>query len=182
MALVLAVGCAKKVPAPEPAPDPVVTRPARAPGQRLIGTVVAVSIFDERSKVSDEGRLLHMPETTIVGQKDDVFPQLDDAIMDSIRAEASLQVDPGPDEYEVHVYVMEGRQSFRVGEMRESVEARFAVRVEMIDVGNENNIWVGEGRATRSTDAVDVARADVDAIYVEAIRESVRMSFRDLSR
>jgi hypothetical protein len=175
--LVCLVAACAKPPAINPEPPLGEHTEEVTPPPGISGTVVAVNIFDERKSVSAPGRVLHMPETTIVGQEDEVYPPLGEDIRGVIREEVMNDVTEGPKRIEIDVYVTAGRQSFLVGEMREVAEVRFAVRIEVIGADNARDVRVAEGRAELSTDGIDVPRVDVDALYIEAVRESLRRGF-----
>lgn len=174
LALILLAACAKRpAVSPQPPPDGAVAVPSAG----LSGTVVAVNIYDERRSVSEPGRILHMPETTFVGQEDQVYPPLDDSVRAVIRNEVAGEITAGVERFEVDVYVTAGRQSFLVGEMREVTEVRFAVRIEVIAADDVRDVRAGEGTVVMSSEGIDVPRSNVDALYMEAVRESIRRGF-----
>jgi hypothetical protein len=169
-ALAVMVGCAaQEQPAADRPPEPDIPAP-----QQDTGPAVNVRVYDERGEVSEPGRLLYMPQTTIVGQTDDVYPVIDEATRRLIQTEAAGHFGDGTTRYRVDIYVTAGRQSFRVEEMREVVAVDFAVRIEMVNERDPSDVRVGEGSASISDESVDIARATVEAMYAEAIRQSLR--------
>jgi hypothetical protein len=169
--LSLSAGCAT-TPGEKPAPTTV--------EGTLAATVVEFNIHDERSKVSEQGRLLHMPETTIVGESDRIYPALSNGDRALIENEVRSNFEAGPRSVLVNVYITAGTQSFKVAEMREFGDVHFAIRVEISDEHDAGRVQFGEGEAAFSRDALDLPRAIIDELYTTAIRESVRRSFDDV--
>lgn len=175
--LLLAGACARQAPAPGQSPQPA-RQAGPATGEPLRGKLDMVNIYEERTHVSEPGRLLFMPETTIVGNEDDVDPPIDDALRALVTQEVTFQFEPGGAHYHVDVYVVHGHQSFHVGETRETVNLRFSVRVEVIRVSSGESVKIGEGNATDSIEAVDIAPQNVETAYMGVVRQSIRNAFR----
>jgi hypothetical protein len=170
------LGCAKK---PPPSDEPEVTEAAGGGEERTMfeATIAAIEIFDDRTGTAVEGRLLHMPDWTIVGQEDEFAPVLDERQREIIRDEVTRHFVPGDRTVAVDVYVLKGKQAFRVGEQKESITMTFISRVEMSNEDDVHDVRTAEGDATAAEEALDITYDQVNALYEKAIRESIRRAF-----
>ncbi|MEJ2722816.1 MAG: hypothetical protein P8181_17010 [bacterium] len=139
--------------------------------------VADINIVDDRSDVSPKGRILNMPEWTIVGQQDRVHPRLTDAERSLIRNEVRRYFGQGPPDVTVDVYVTRGTQTFAAGERYESVTAAFGLRVEVASHANVRDTFVAEGQATLDREALDITYEQLDSTYAQTITRSVRNAF-----
>ena len=174
--LFLALGCAKKsMPSKEPG-----TVEAEEVGEATSifdANIAAIDIVDDRTHTAVEGRKLHMPEWTIVGQEDEFAPVLNDSQRDAIRDEVKRHFVPGERTVTVDIYVLEGKQAFKVGEQKESITMTFALRLEMSDRDNVHDVRTGEGSASATEETLDITYEQVDELYERILRESVRRAF-----
>lgn len=174
LAAAVILGCASQPPSPPPPVPPTTARPT------IEATVARVNIFDERSDVDAADRTLHMPENTIVGDKDEIKPPLTYGERQLIESTTKAHFEPGKRTVEVDVYVTDGRQTFEVAEMRETVTVAFALRIEIADRKNVIDVVTAEGEATLSEHAVDLSTALPAQLYAKAIRESLDRAFAKL--
>lgn len=171
--LSLTFGCAKKS---VPSKDPGAVEAEEAEEATLVfeANISAIDIFDDRTGTAVEGRKLHMPEWTIVGQEDEFAPVLNDGQRDLIGEEVKRYFVPGERTISVDIYVLKGKQAFKVGEQKESIVMTFALRVEMSDRDDVHDVRTGEGSATATEEALDITYEQVDELYDRTIRESIR--------
>jgi hypothetical protein len=178
--LMLLSACGKK-PAPVDTPEaPAAQPPLSESARKLAATVARIELVDERGNVSGFGRSLHMPETTLVGQEDDVRPVLDGATEALIRVETLDYFEPGDRSVVVNIYILEGTQSFKVGEMKEFVSVEFAVGIEVVSEADAGDVWTAQGKSSLTHEDVDIPREKLDDLYARAIRESIHQAFEKI--
>lgn len=177
-AIIVAVGCAKKPVVKDALPEPPVEtiEPADSTPAAidLQANVSVIDVFDDRSGVEEPDRLLHMPDWTIVGQKDVIRPALLDEHRQIIRGETQSHFLPGTKTVSVEVYVLEGKQSYVAGERKESITAEFSVRIEIANLRAVHDVKTATGRASIEKEELEINYQDVHALYEEAIRASIR--------
>jgi len=173
--LALSIGCAEQVPPPA-------TNVATAPtdSAKVIAVVAKVSIFDERSGVADPERSLYMPQTGIVGKSFDLIPALSDGDLQLIERETLTYFVPGERTVELDIYITSGKQSFAIGEMKETLSLEFAVRIEMANQSNVIDVVTALGEASLNREAVHLDRDGVPDLYARVIRESLQVGFKTI--
>ena len=174
LAVVLA-GCAGETP-----PPPVDVAPPDAKPSAIAAAVSRVNIFDERVNIADPERSLHMPQTGIVGKEYDLTPALSGADRDLIEREVRGHFVDGERVVEVDVYIMMGKQGFAVGEMKEALRLDFAIRIEVADQTDVDDVITAEGSASLSRQAVHLDRDSVPGLYAQTIHEGVKNAFQKI--
>ena len=184
LVLLLLAACGKQATVPPPDTEPPPTeepiKPNTVPLQ-MAATIDVLNIYDERSGVGEEGRILHMPESSIVGKKWDLKPELLASQRQLIEQEIRSSFAPGTRRVEIDVYVLDGYQSYEAQEnLYEEVLVRFGLRVEIGDAVNIHEVWIGEGDASITVNELEVSRDSVDNNYAEVIRQSVVKAFAQI--
>ncbi|UCH83050.1 MAG: hypothetical protein JSW50_11330 [Candidatus Latescibacterota bacterium] len=180
IALNLAASCAKKAAAP--APEPVQTaEPAPEPEMKapqslttLAERIIEVNVVDDRPTVSAPDRILNMPEWTIVGQKDQVYPAIGEHDDRLIRSEILRYSGGGPAEVTVDVFVTDGIQKFTAGERLQKITVSFGIRLEIASSTRVHDVVVTEGSASLDREALDIPYDTLYAAYAEVITSSIR--------
>lgn len=170
------VACVKTAPQPKEREESRVEEVARKV-PKFTADISAIHIFDDRTDTAVPGRLLHMPEWTIVGQEDEFAPVLNDDHRDVIRHETRGYFVPSERTVTVEIYVLDGKQTFKVGERTETITMTFALRIEISDEIDTHDVRTAEGRASLTEEALDITYEQVNELYAGAIRESVRNAF-----
>jgi hypothetical protein len=176
-AIALGSGCAKKTAVPSPPPPDSsedISQDASPSMTTLPERVAAINIIDDRAVVDPENRILNMPEWTIVGQKDKVYPTLTERHDKLIRDEIRRHFGEGPPDVTIDVFVLEGSQEFAAGERYESITATFGLRLEIASHASIHDVFVGEGEATIDREALDITYDTLHVTYEEAIEQSIR--------
>lgn len=185
VAIAFSASCAKKPVVKDEAVEPSVesTEPVDTTLSPidLQANISVIDVFDDRKNVEDPERLLHMPDWTIVGQTDVIRPALLDEHRQIIRGETSDHFLPGAKTVSVEVYVLEGKQAYKVGERQESITAEFRVRIEIANLSAVHDVKTATGFATIDQEKLEISYEDVHALYEEAIRESIRNALRSVA-
>jgi len=179
--LVFAAGCAKK---PVVESEPAVSIEAVdtvGAAFDLKANISVIDVFDDRSSVEDRERLLHMPEWTIVGQKDVIRPALLNDHREIIRGETRSHFSPGSKSVSVEVYVLEGKQAYHAGELNETITAEFKVRIEIANLNAVNDVKSATGKSFLDQEALEINYEDVHALYEKAICASIRNALHQLA-
>ena len=179
--LVFAGGCAKKPVVESETADSIEAADTSDAVFDLAADISVIDVFDDRSGVEDRDRLLHMPDWTIVGQKDVIKPALLDEHREIIRDETQSHFSSGSKTVSVEVYVLEGKQAYRVGERNETITAEFKVRIEIANLNAVHDVKTATGKASLDQEALEISYEDVHALYEKAIRASIRNALRRLA-
>ncbi len=176
--IVVAVGCAKKDVVKDAQPEQPVEAIEPADSTPVAidfhANISVIDVFDDRSGVEEPDRLLHMPDWTIVGQKDVIRPALLDEHREIISGETQSYFSPGTKTVSVEVYVLEGKQSYLAGERKETITAEFRVRIEIANLDAVHDVKTATGYASIDKEELEINYQDVHALYEEAIRASIR--------
>lgn len=136
------------------------------PSPALCGTVIGVSIRDDRPSVSE--RPLEVPAFSGPGQRDQVRPPLTDEIRALIQDEVRRRVGPGGGgDVAVEVRIIEGQQRFRASWHGERETARWRVEVRLR--GAEGSA-AGRGEGDFDARSIDASAAFTERLYRESLR------------
>ena len=118
-----------------------------------------------------------MPETGIVGKEYDLNPALtksDEALIDR---EARGYFVPGKRAVQLDIYITKAHQSFKIGEMEETLSLEFVVRIEMVNTADPSDVSTAVGKGAFVRKSVHVGRESVPDLYDQVIRESLSDAF-----
>ncbi|UCG52904.1 MAG: hypothetical protein JSW58_04930 [Candidatus Latescibacterota bacterium] len=161
--------------------DPSVTKDVPGPDIAHAAIVAKINITDDRADVMPDGRRLHMPEWTIVGQEDRIAPALGNRERDHIRREVEKHFVPGATRVTVDVFVLDGTQTYKVGERVERVTATFSLRIEIANHADIHDVRIGVGTALCNEESLDFTPDKVDEIYFRTISESIHRAFEQIA-
>ena len=119
-----------------------------------------------------------MPQSAFVGKQYDLTPALNDDNRQLIQSETRDYFEPSKHRtVTVDIYIMDGTQSFKIGEMKETLSLEFAVRIEVINQDDVGDVAVALGEARIAREAPHLDRDTLPELYALVIRQSLEKGF-----